>query len=276
MCILFLFADPKSLINGYKLILISNRDEFYARPAKQAAPWEENECVFGGRDMEPGREGGTWLALGFHDKIIKVGALLNITGEARRINARGRGPIVADYVKGNTSNSNYSKKLLENDNFSSFNFVTVELDVLNDSATILHTSNVPNNTQKCEQSKALGFGNSPYTTPLEKVKAGTEKFQNIIDNKENFKDKITLIEKLLSLLQEREKHWPDNELQKRAPNWGENLSSIYVKMPEAGYGSRTRTVILVDENNKIDFIEETMNTFDPNEKWERIHLNHQL
>lgn len=49
MCIIF-FVTSNDLSNksGYKLILASNRDEFYGRPAKGASPWQEAEHVIAG------------------------------------------------------------------------------------------------------------------------------------------------------------------------------------------------------------------------------------
>lgn len=35
---------------------------------------------------------------------------------------------------------------------------------------------------------------------------------------------------------------------------------------------RTRTVILIDANNQVDFYEETMATTDPEGEWNRAHL----
>lgn len=55
MCILFFTLNENARGDEYKLILASNRDEFYSRPASIARRWEENEYVIGGRDMEPGR-----------------------------------------------------------------------------------------------------------------------------------------------------------------------------------------------------------------------------
>lgn len=40
--------------------------------------------------MESGREGGTWLAISGKDKVIKVGALLNVTGEPRKQDGLGK------------------------------------------------------------------------------------------------------------------------------------------------------------------------------------------
>lgn len=128
MCILFFTTNAQPLIDGYKLILAANRDEFYARPALAAAPWNECAHVLGGRDMEPGREGGTWLAISAKDNIFKFGALLNITGENRDKTALGRGNLVADYVNGKQTNEDYSVSLAAAAHkYNGFNLVTIEI-----------------------------------------------------------------------------------------------------------------------------------------------------
>lgn len=127
MCILFLIINSNPQQNGYKFILASNRDEFYSRPALPAAKWDTNENVFGGRDMEIGREGGTWLAIGTGNDTFKMGALLNLTGEPKRINALGRGPIVSNYVGGNLTNLEYTNNLVNNDVYNCFNLVSIEI-----------------------------------------------------------------------------------------------------------------------------------------------------
>lgn len=48
MCILFLNGDNNPAPNGFKLILASNRDEFYSRPASVAAIWDSDRSVYGG------------------------------------------------------------------------------------------------------------------------------------------------------------------------------------------------------------------------------------
>lgn len=78
--------------------------------------------------------------------------------------------------------------------------------------------------------------------------------------------------KCIELLKMKGKHWPDEELKRRAPKWGEYLSSIFVNVPKADYGTRTHTVIIVDANNKVDIFEETMTTFDPSGDWKHTHI----
>lgn len=128
MCIIFFILNENAKGDDFKLILASNRDEFYGRPALVAGNWKEDESVIGGRDMEPGREGGTWLAISTKDNTFKFGALLNITGEIKDKNALPRGNIVVDYVKNSPSNAQYCQELIETDKiFNSFNLITIEI-----------------------------------------------------------------------------------------------------------------------------------------------------
>lgn len=105
----------------------------------------------------------------------------------------------------------------------------------------MHYSNVNNTLHEWPVNEVLGFGNSLCHQPLQKVKFGTEKFRQIVTQSGQSKEE--LVENLMKLLCDNEKHWPDAELHRRAPNWGEHLSSVCVNMAEAGYGSRYEKLI---------------------------------
>lgn len=48
MCILFIYRNPNADIQSYRLIVASNRDETYKRPASSAQYWKEHpECLGG-------------------------------------------------------------------------------------------------------------------------------------------------------------------------------------------------------------------------------------
>lgn len=50
MCILFAFVNPKPGPGGYKIILASNRDESFSRPALPAHEWlPKHSGVYGGK-----------------------------------------------------------------------------------------------------------------------------------------------------------------------------------------------------------------------------------
>ncbi|KAJ9576904.1 hypothetical protein L9F63_006522 [Diploptera punctata] len=280
MCILFLHTDNNPAPNKYKLILASNRDESYTRPTRQANFWEEDSRVIGGQDLEPGREGGSWLALSSQGRI---GVLLSVTGENvpnPSLNL-GRGFIVTDFVinKENESQEKYLERLSEDGyKYNPFNFVSISI--------------CPENIDICQISNGAGFskipekvgtgtkgwGNSIPGNPFRKVSAGTARFKEIIEAHGNTENKDILIQELLSLLKWNKSHLPDPELEqrlaKRVPYEVEKISSIYFAIPERGYGTRTHSMILIDAQGQVEFLEWTMK--DPinplNPVW--LHVRH--
>lgn len=99
----------------------------------------------------------------------------------------------------------------------------------------MHCCNAPSVAREWPSSQVLAFGNSPPPKTLEKVKAGRKQFEEIVSRNLT---KDELVDNLMQLLRNGERHWPDSELLFRAPNWGPQLSSICVKMVAEGYGSR--------------------------------------
>ncbi|XP_018784863.1 PREDICTED: transport and Golgi organization protein 2 isoform X3 [Bactrocera latifrons] len=298
MCVIFFYVNSNPTSGGYKLILASNRDEYFARDTQDAAKWANAEHVYGvcflcfefsnyisGIDLEPGREGGTWLAIGGHGGVFKIGALLNLTGEPKPRNAAGRGMIVSNFVS-STDDCNiktYNAELLADcTKYSAFNFVSIEIGDAKRHAAITLLSNSPPTLEHFVDGKCYGFGNSLDAVPFQKVIHGRQRFQNIV---ENFNKKLSnvplenaqilqneLVTNLKNLLKCKQKFWPDAELKRRAPNWGEHLSALNVNVPLADYGSRTHTVILIDEHNKMHFYEETMAGLNPEGEWRQTHI----
>jgi len=132
-------------------------------------------------------------------------------------------------------------------------------------------SNVPPTLEEFRNGECYGFGNSLPHTPFEKVRHGQQQFEAIV--KEHGGSSVqTLSAHLMQLLRNKHKFWPDAELKRRAPNWGEGLSALNVHIEDHAYGSRTHTVILVDSHNKMHFIEETMAGVDPQGEWSRTHI----
>lgn len=76
--------------------------------------------------MEPGKEGGTWLAL---KKNGKIGSLLNIFTDApQSADKLGRGFLVNEFLMGNASGLHYAKCLQSKSHlYNPFNFVTIEI-----------------------------------------------------------------------------------------------------------------------------------------------------
>ncbi|XP_077290222.1 transport and golgi organization 2 [Arctopsyche grandis] len=269
MCILFAHSGGL-LAGGYKLIFASNRDEFFKRPAESAAAWKEDATVIGGRDMEKGREGGTWLAASPSRR--RLAALLNLPGVPVPENALGRGPIVSNFVLGNETTEEYVSNFKDQGReYGPFNLVTVH--ILDDSSNINFYSNFDCELRSYDG--AVAFSNSAPNKPLQKTTAGLERFNEIVtQNAATKATKEQLVDELLSLLKWDKLHLPDLELEKRKPNAHDGLSAVFVNIPGAKYGTRTHTIILVDGDDNLDFWEWTMI---PGEaEWKLTHLKHKL
>lgn len=268
MCITFLYVNPGDSSVKYKLILINNRDEDYARDTQKATLTVNGDLqTIYGVDLA-GAVKGTWLGISARDGKIRLGNLANVTGED--IHGKlGRGPIVTDFITSTESIELCNQKLFDqSQDFGNFNFLSVAIN-RDDDINVHYVSNTPKTAKKLSPG-FIGLGNSPMCHPFKKVEEGTEIFKQIIekhsgDNKDDF------IDHLMTMLKCERRYLPDEELQRRRQESAPYFSSIHVRITEVHYGSRTRTIILVDDKG-IDYIEETMTSIDPDGPWERTHI----
>lgn len=281
MCISFLFINnpDEPLSSNYKLILINNRDEYFARETQNASILDhENRKSIYAVDLA-GAVNGTWL--GISKDIfgnIKVGNLANVTGNDETDNVatgkpsphrRGRGPIVCDWINNSkelTVNQHAQELYEKAHEFNNFNFISAFVGTTN-KVESYYISNSPKSMERLTQN-FIGLGNSPLSSPFEKVRGGTEKFEEIVRKSDNL-SKEDMVKSFRSLLKSEEKYFPDEELinRKKAENVDpERFSSIKIELKDLGYGTRTHTIILVDKNNNIDYIEETAR-IDPEIEW---------
>ncbi|XP_023946007.2 transport and Golgi organization protein 2 [Bicyclus anynana] len=273
MCIVFVYNGANETESDYSLILISNRDEHFERPAQCMSPWKEDSTVYGGTDLEPGCGGGTWLAVSPHRR--KLGLLLNLPG-VKKENAKSRGKIVSDYVMSDMAVSDYidfihiySKQCNE--------FVFLSLDFGNSTPKIETYNNATDELNEWSDTY-LGFSNSLPNKPLKKVEAGKNKLKSICSRLNKIKDRSQLIDELLHLLQNKESHLPDDQLESRQPVLYKELSSIFVSIPIGKYGTRAHTIMLLSKSGHIDLIEISMQSpIDVgNPHWERSEFQFDL
>lgn len=71
--------------------------------------------------MEPSSVGGTWLALNIRGRLA---VLLNVFG-FNKLNAKSRGQLVENFVKGDTPASEYMQKL--QDVYNGFKLITITM-----------------------------------------------------------------------------------------------------------------------------------------------------
>ncbi|XP_066600494.1 transport and Golgi organization 2 homolog [Prorops nasuta] len=254
MCILFIYRFPDAGPECYKFIVATNRDENLTRPSKEAHIWDKHSDCLGGMDMEPGKEGGTWLALSTKGK---AGITLNLTNEPRNSDLlpKGRGSLITDYITSDESASSYLNNLHKiNQSSQLYNpYNLILLDLINTNVYYLCSSIKSVGPLLCKDN-ILAFGNSDIEHPFKKVEEGKKIFANIIKTA-SVKHQDSLIESLIQFLKSKESFLPDAELQRRLPTVFKELSSIFVSCPD--YGTRTHSILLIDGKNRLTFVEET-------------------
>jgi len=102
MCLLLLAFD---VVPGRPWLLLGNRDEFHGRASLPAARWTDAPDVAGGRDVEAG---GSWLALHRSGRFASV---TNVRSGAPHRAPRSRGELVAAFVRGAATPSNYAAEV---------------------------------------------------------------------------------------------------------------------------------------------------------------------
>lgn len=243
MCLIFLAVNhhPK-----YKLIVAANRDEFYKRKTAAANYWHDNPEILGGRDLEAQ---GTWMAM---TKAGKIGMVTNYR-DLSNINpsAPSRGQLVSEYLSNGAAPDEYLKDIHETaSDYNGFNLV------LGHSDRLYYYSNYQSKIVPLSNG-FYGLSNHLLDTPWPKVSRGKQMLASVLQQ-----DEIEP-EVLFRILQDEEIA-PDSELPKTGLELEREraLSAMFIKTPN--YGSRCSTVILIDRNDTVSYVERVydLNTFE--------------
>ncbi|WP_414672256.1 NRDE family protein [Lentibacillus sp.] len=237
MCLInFHFQDHPN----YKLIIAANRDEIYERPTAPAQFWDDNPDILAGRDLIGM---GTWLGI---TKSGRVAALTNYRDPNEdRSNKRSRGHIVRHFLESSIPAADFFTKLQnEKDLYTGFNFIGGSPEQL------YYYSNIQNEMSQVSTG-THGLSNAFLNTPWPKVVKGKEKLAQYVKQHSTIETGP-----LFDIIADAEKA-PDENL----PDTGvgldleRKLSPLFIKTD--GYGTRASTVLLVDRNNHVTFVERT-------------------
>ena len=239
MCLIILAYDAHPL---YRLILAANRDEFFSRPSAPAGFWEDDPRILAGKDL---KDGGTWLGM---TKTGRIAALTNYRDpNAGKRDALSRGGLVKGFLRGDLSIEEYLLFLRkEGGTFNGFNLI------FGDMRRLFWFSNRHGYHRKLAPG-IHGLSNHILDTPWPKVSGGKESLKRILRG-----NNVIDAEQLLSLLADRTVP-PDDNL----PDTGVGmelerlLSPVFISSPD--YGTRSSTVILVDRENTVTFVERSFN-----------------
>jgi uncharacterized protein with NRDE domain len=236
MC-LIVFAN--NLHKNYKLIFAANRDEFYNRPTGQAGFWGDHPDLLAGKDL---KAGGTWMG------ITKEGRFAAITNfrdlKNHKNDAPSRGKLTLDFLLSDINPETYYNKLKPDlSSFNGFNLIFGDIDQL------YYFSNKIDGMQKLEPG-IHGISNALLDTPWQKVENSKQHLEKLIDQQEIHPWEVLNILNDTTIAK-------DDEL----PNTGVGLelerllSPVFIKTEK--YGTRCSTVVMVDKENNVKFVEKS-------------------
>jgi uncharacterized protein with NRDE domain len=227
MCVVYL---GQNLSTNIKLLIASNRDEFYSRPYSTISKWDNG--IIAGKDE---KENGTWL--GFNTKGNFAFITNYRTGLKREDIVLSRGQIVSNYLATGLlpKDADYSQ-------YGDFNFVFGNLKEVG------FISNVEGNYRSSDDSFSVSNGKLFNKWP--KMNALESKIQNL----DFIKSPELLMNDIFECLSDKNQA-SDNLL----PNTGVGLeyerilSSIFISSPT--YGTVSQNVSIVDRNNVLHMFE---------------------
>ena len=236
MCLVAFAIDvhPK-----YRLVLISNRDERFDRPAAPLARWADAPAVVAGRDLDAG---GTWLGVAEHGRWA---VLTNVRDPQNpRDPIRSRGCLAADFLTGSASASGYAERVFDSrGDYDGFNLVVGDLDGVFVVST--HTDHI------AELGRGVyGLSNAQLDTSWPKVVRTRTALRSALEASTDAP------EDLLPLLDDT-RQAPDDDLPDTGVGlrWERLLSPV--RIVTEGYGTRASTVVLLDRAGLGTLTEQT-------------------
>ncbi|MBZ4654259.1 MAG: hypothetical protein JG781_1598 [Peptococcaceae bacterium] len=236
----------------YRLIIASNRDEFYNRPTAPAKFWEDYEDVLAGRDLE---QMGTWLGI---TKRGRFAALTNYRDPSLRSNtAQSRGILVRNYLCSHEFPVHYLEGVKKTRHlYNPFNLFVGDLNQL------LYYSSV-NNCIKDVPPGIHGLSNSFLDTPWPKVVKGKKVLADCLEENDVLPNDLFNILADAKVVEDQE--LPDTGV---GMEWERILSPIFITSPD--YGTRSSTVIMIDYDNHVLFMEKSMR--DDRKGWRQVYF----
>ena len=222
---------------SYPLILVANRDEFYARPTRMLQWWEDEHAdLLAGKDLQ---EGGTWMGI---NKQGQFAALTNYRDLAN-INdkAPSRGHIVKRYLNGELPDEEMFRFLkTQGKLYNGFNIIYGTV------AMLYYYSNVTDQVRNLYPG-IYGLSNALLDTPWPKLVNSKTQFTQTLSQATESSDFIPILQ--------NPELAPDNLLPQTGVSfeWEKKLSAMFITSPD--YGTRLTTFVRIDNNGNVTYRE---------------------
>lgn len=234
------------VVPGAPLVACANRDEFYDRPTRPAAPWPEHPAIYAGRDL---KGGGSWMGITTEAAGSRFAALTNIRGpHERRLDAPSRGALVADFLAGSMSAAEYIATIASGvDDYNGFNLV------LGDRHALYWYSNRAGADPRNGQPLApgiYGISNGLLDAPWPKVVRTKAEFASLLCQGA---PEDAYFEMLADTTRAPDVRLPDTGIEIGLER---TLSAVCIESP--GYGTRTSTVVKVFDDAPAELHEKLL------------------
>mgnify|MGYP006170345063 CR=1 FL=1 len=238
MCLIAWHWQPN---DDTPLVLLANRDEFYARPTRALAQWA-NSPVIAGQDLEGG---GTWLGVTPQGRV----AMLTNVREASVPNApQSRGELVTRWLQGDTDWQAFAHGV-QAELYSGFNLVLGDLArgewawISNRRPSVGDAITLGSVVGRPLATGIYGLSNAALDTPWPKTVRLKRAMQSVVDQSTSA---LTgeWRKPLLSALLDRRQASAELLPTTGAPRvWEQALSSPFVDFAERRYGTRSSLLV---------------------------------
>ncbi len=233
MC-LILFAYRQHL--DYPFIVIANRDEYYARPTRDAHWWDDAD-IFAGRDLEAG---GTWLGVDHHGRFAAVTNVREPGGMSP--GKISRGELTRGYLSASQPAAEYLHQLGARDqDYAGFNLL------LADQQGMWFYSNRDHGIRQVEPG-IYGISNGAFDESWPKLSSGKAALAALLAGG---LDAPQLMEILTDHRVAQDHELPSTGVPLDIERL---LSSRFIRSPE--YGTRACSVVTIDANQQVSFSEQ--------------------
>ena len=220
----------------HALVVAANRDEYFERPSRAAAFWDDTPEVLAGRDLTAQ---GTWLGV---TRAGRFASITNYRNPAERMaTAPSRGRLVTDFLTAAHRPSAYFASVAPRAReYNGFSMLAA------DGTSLAFFSNREGVVRDVEPG-VHGLANHLLDTPWPKVEKGKERLGALLDRPF---DPEACLQLLGDTEPAHDPHLPDTGV---GIEWERKLSSI--RIAGGHYGTRCSTVVRIGTDGEAEFWE---------------------
>ncbi|MCP4489096.1 MAG: NRDE family protein [Gammaproteobacteria bacterium] len=233
MCLILIALQQHK---DYPLVVIANRDEFYARPTRSAHWWDDDPSIFAGQDLTAE---GTWLGV---NRRGRFAAVTNFREPgAMSPGELSRGGLTRGFLQSDLPAEEYLSQLQADfESYSGFNLL------LGDDNGLWFASNRGQDISRISPG-FYGISNGRFDEAWPKLESGKQALRRAVSTNQ---DSSQLMHILTDEQQADDALLPETGV---AVEFERLLSSRFIRSPN--YGTRASTLLRYTRQGNIEFTE---------------------